>query len=53
MHRTLATVVATMTAAIGLTAGAIGSATSADALRGTHGQRVCADAEAGGRTVMR
>jgi subtilase family serine protease len=47
MHRTLGTVVATMTAAIGLTAGAIGSATSADALRGTHGQRVCADAKAG------
>ena len=47
MRRTLGTVVATLTAAIGLTAGAVGVASSADAVPGAHGQRVCTDAKAG------
>ena len=47
MRRTLGTVVATFTAAIGLTAGAVGVASSADAVPSAHGQRVCVDARAG------
>ena len=47
MRRTLGIVVATLTAAIGLTAGAVGAASSADAVPGAHGQRVCTDAKAG------
>ena len=47
MRRTLGTVVATLTAAIGLTAAAVGVASSADAVPGAHGQRVCSDAKAG------
>ena len=47
MRRTLGIVVATLTAAIGLTAGAVGAASSADAVPGAHGQRVCTDAQAG------
>jgi subtilase family serine protease len=47
MRRTLGIVVATLTAAIGMTAGAVGTASSADAVPGAHGQRVCTDAKAG------
>jgi subtilase family serine protease len=47
MRRTRGIVVATLTAAIGLTAGAVGAASSADAVPGAHGQRVCTDAKAG------
>ena len=47
MRRTLGIVVATLTAAIGLTAGAVGAASSADAVPGAHGQRVCTDAKTG------
>ena len=47
MRRTPGIVVATLTAAIGLTAGAVGAASSADAVPGAHGQRVCTDAKAG------
>ncbi|HEY8306321.1 MAG TPA: hypothetical protein VIG79_06550 [Lapillicoccus sp.] len=47
MRRTLGTVLATLTAAIGLTAGAVGAASRADAVPGAHGQRVCVDAKAG------
>ena len=47
MRRTLGTVVATLTAAIGLTAAAVGVASSADAVPGAHGQRVCTDAKSG------
>jgi subtilase family serine protease len=47
MRTTRATFVATLLSAIGLTVGAFGSATSADAVRGAHGQRVCTEATAG------
>lgn len=47
MRRTGATIVATLTAAIGLIVGAVESASSADAVPGAHGQKVCTDAKAG------
>lgn len=47
MRRTGATIVATLTAAIGLIVGAVESASSADAIPGAHGQKVCTDAKAG------
>ena len=47
MRRTLGTAVATLTAAIGLAAGAVGVATTAEAAPGAHGQRVCTDAKVG------
>src|SRR5690242_1701472 len=52
MRRTLGTAVATLTAAIGLAAGAVGVAATADAAPGAHGQRVCADARAGEATCL-
>ena len=52
MRRTPGIVVATLTAAIGLTAGAVGAASSADAVPGAHGQRVCTDAKAGEATCF-
>jgi subtilase family serine protease len=47
MRRTGATIVATLAAAIGLIVGAVESASSADAVPGAHGQKVCTDAKAG------
>ena len=47
MRRTILTAVATVTAALGLTAGAVDVASGAPAAPGGHGERVCTDAAPG------
>jgi subtilase family serine protease len=47
MRRTILTAVATVTAAVGLSAGTVGVASSAEAVSAGHGQRVCTSAASG------